>query len=339
MTQATAVGQDAGVLARAQGCWLGQLAGDALGSMVEFKPAATIRQMYPGGLHEIGPSRVFGTLAGQPTDDSELALALARALVAHGFDVEPIAAAYGDWHESGPFDEGGATRQALSGIAAARRRGDSAAATARESASQSSQANGALMRQSPLGIWGYALDPMVLDGYVRADTQLTHPNPVCQDASAAFIVALAAVIHEGLDGPAAYARACAWDQAHGHSPKVTQALAAAQMERPNYEQSIGHVPIALQNAFYQALYASSFADGVVDTVMQGGDTDTNAAIAGALLGAIHEADAVPYQWRAALLACRPAQGAPEVHRPRPEMYWPVDALDLAAQLLAAGRRA
>jgi ADP-ribosylglycohydrolase len=339
MAQETAAGTDAGVLARAQGCLLGQLAGDALGSMVEFKSAATIRGMYPGGLREIGPSPVFGTLAGQPTDDSELALALARTLVAHGFAVEQIAVAYGDWHESHPFDEGNATRQALCGIGPARRRGGTAAATARQSADPQTQANGALMRQSPLGIWGYARDPAVLDGYVRADTQLTHPNQICQDASAAFIVALAAVIREGLDGPAAYARACEWNQAHGHSPKVTQALAAAKTARPNYEQSIGHVPIALQNAFYQALHAPSFEVGVVDTVMQGGDTDTNAAIAGALLGAIHGAAAVPDQWRAALLACRPAQGAPGVHRPRPAMYWPVDALDLAAQLLAVGRRA
>ena len=339
MTQETETGRDAGLLARARGCLLGQLAGDALGSMVEFKTAATIRSMYPGGLREMGPSSVFGTLAGQPTDDSELALALARTLVVHGFDVEQIAAAYGDWHESHPFDEGNATRQALSGIAAARRRGGNAAETAQQSASQDTQANGALMRQSPLGIWGYALDPTVLDGYVRADTQLTHPNHVCQDASAAFIVALAAVIREGLDGRAAYARACAWDQAHGHSHKVTAALAAAQTTRPNYEQSIGHVPIALQNAFYQALHAPSLEDGVVDTVMQGGDTDTNAAIAGALLGAIHGAGRVPAQWRAALLACRPAQGAPGVYRPRPATYWPVDALDLAAQLLAASGRA
>jgi ADP-ribosylglycohydrolase len=337
--QETQTGTDKGVVARVQGCLLGQLAGDALGSMVEFKTAREIGQMYPGGLREIGPSPVFGTLAGQPTDDSELALALGRTLVAHGFDVEQIAAAYGDWHESHPFDEGIATGKALSDIGAVRRRGGSAADTARRSADPNTQANGALMRQSPLGIWGYALDPIVLDSYVRADTQLTHPNPVCQDASAAFVVALAAVIREGLDGPAAYARACAWDKAHGHSRKVTQALAAAQTERPNYEQSIGHVPIALQNAFYQALHASSFAEGVVDTVMHGGDTDTNAAIAGALLGAIHGAGAVPDQWRAALLACRPAKGAPGVHCPRPEMYWPVDALDLAVQLLAAGRRA
>src|SRR5690349_16457435 len=133
MRQETETSSEAGLLARARGCLLGQLAGDALGSMVEFKSAATIRSMYPGDLREIGPSAVFGTLAGQPTDDSELALALARTLAAHGFAVEQIASAYGDWHESHPFDEGNATRQALSGIGPARRRGGSAAAAARES--------------------------------------------------------------------------------------------------------------------------------------------------------------------------------------------------------------
>ncbi len=66
---------------RAQGCLLGQLTGDALGSMVEFMPADTIRKRHPMGLREIGPSPVFHTLAGQPTDDSELALALARTLL------------------------------------------------------------------------------------------------------------------------------------------------------------------------------------------------------------------------------------------------------------------
>ena len=38
---------DAGVLARAQGCLLGQLAGDNLGGLVEFRRAADIERQYP----------------------------------------------------------------------------------------------------------------------------------------------------------------------------------------------------------------------------------------------------------------------------------------------------
>lgn len=76
---------------------------------------------------------------------------------------------------------------------------------------------------------------------------------------------------------------------------------------------------------------------IIDTVMQGGDTDTNAAIAGALLGALHGEDSLPGHWREAILNCRPSTENPDAVRVRPDIYWPVDALELADALLIAGR--
>ena len=94
-----------GALARAQGCLLGQLAGDSLGSLVEFRTPAEIRGEYPDGVRELADGGVWNTLAGQPTDDSEMALTLARLLAAQG-RYEPDAArrAYLSWLDSGPFD-------------------------------------------------------------------------------------------------------------------------------------------------------------------------------------------------------------------------------------------
>ncbi|WDI37865.1 ADP-ribosylglycohydrolase family protein [Entomospira culicis] len=63
-------------LSRAQGCLMGQVAGDSLGSLVEFKNPKMIRQLYPNGVRKLEDGGVWRTLAGQPTDDSELALAL-----------------------------------------------------------------------------------------------------------------------------------------------------------------------------------------------------------------------------------------------------------------------
>lgn len=328
---------DPEMLARAQGCLIGQLVGDALGSMVEFMSAEKIGALYPAGLRVIGPSTVHHTIAGQVTDDSELALALARSLATRGaFDEEDVARAYADWRESDPFDVGGTIGQATGAMGAARSRGAALAAAGRAAANRSSEANGALMRQSPLAIWGAFLDADSLAAFVRADTTLTHPNQVCQDASAAFITALAATMWEGLDGAAVYEHALAWDDRHGTSPSVTAALQAAASTRPAYEINGGHVLHAIQNAFYQALHAPSFEEGIVDTVMHGGDPDTNGAIAGALLGAIHGVAGVPEQWRTAVLECRPAHGASGVRRPRPETYWPTDAYKLVEALLAAG---
>jgi len=96
------------------------------------------------------------------------------------------------------------------------------------------------------------------------------------------------------------------------------------------------VIIAFQNALWQLLHAKSLEEGVVDTVMRGGDTDTNAAIAGALMGAVYGREAVPSQWVEKILSCIPKAGDSRVHRPRPECFWPVDALHIAFCLAAGG---
>jgi len=100
-----------------------------------------------------------------------------------------------------------------------------------------------------------------------------------------------------------------------------------------FEKNQGWVLIALQNAFFH-LVASGFEDALVKTVARGGDTDTNAAIAGALCGAARGREAIPMRWIRPVLACRPLPeaGAP---RPRPMPCWPDDVLDLAEALLLA----
>ena len=95
----------------------------------------------------------------------------------------------------------------------------------------------------------------------------------------------------------------------------------------------GWVLTAFRNALWQLLHAENLEEAVVDTVQRGGDTDTNAAICGALLGAVHGREAVPKRWVDRLLSCRPQEGEPKVLQPRPECYWPVDALELAEHLI------
>jgi ADP-ribosylglycohydrolase len=75
------MGIDSQILGRAQGCLLGQLAGDSLGSLVEFQSPDEIRRRYPNGVRELADGGTWGTIAGQPTDDSEMALSLARTLI------------------------------------------------------------------------------------------------------------------------------------------------------------------------------------------------------------------------------------------------------------------
>ncbi|MGI5863844.1 MAG: ADP-ribosylglycohydrolase family protein [Myxococcales bacterium] len=63
------------VFDRALGALLGQAAGDALGTTVEFESRQAIARRYPQGLREIVGGGPFGLKPGQITDDTELALA------------------------------------------------------------------------------------------------------------------------------------------------------------------------------------------------------------------------------------------------------------------------
>lgn len=325
------------LLTRAQGCLLGQLAGDALGSLVEFQTVHQIQHQYPDGVRILRDGGTWNTLAGQPTDDSELALMLARTLVRSGFDDQAIAAAYAHWYESDPFDIGATTQQALSAASIALQTGTNPAIAAQKAASTTSQANGALMRISPLAIYGHAMSESQLVSWAKRDAQLTHPHGVCQDANAVFVMSIRHALTTGASPQAVYTYAKIWAEQTDIHPTVVDAITEAAHQPPSdYSHQMGWVRIALHNAFYQLLHAPTLEEGIVNTVMQGGDTDTNGAIVGALLGAVYGYDAIPAQWRDRILNCRPEAGAVGVYRPRPPIFWTVDALQLAEELLLAG---
>jgi len=323
--------RDARLLARAQGCLLGQLIGDALGSLVEFQGPDSIKSHYPQGVRELQDGGTFGTLAGQPTDDSEMALMLARCLVRDGgYEAGAVLEAYVHWLKSGPFDVGNTTRTALGAAARGGSREERLERAAR-AASRPSEANGSLMRISPLAIFGRAR-PGEVAGWARQDSAQTHPNPVCGESCAAYVRAIVAAL-DGADAAECH-RAALEEARAGGERSVIAALENAAARPPDGMDGgrAGWVLVALQNAFYMLLHAGSFEEALVDTVGCGGDTDTNAAICGALLGAVHGRDGIPSRWRRAVLACRPIPEA-GARRPRPMDFWPVDALELAESLL------
>jgi ADP-ribosylglycohydrolase/fructose-1,6-bisphosphatase/inositol monophosphatase family enzyme len=327
-------------LDRALGCMLGMVIGDSLGSQVEFQSKEAIRAAYPGGVRDLADSPVWETLAGQPTDDSELGLTLARSLVrARGYDPDDAAAAYGRWYASEPFDCGHTTSLAFGAAAAA---GAGYARAARDAADRGSQSNGSLMRIAPVGVW--ARDPDEAAHFASADSALSHPHPVCRTACACFAAAISAAL-SGADRSGIMETALRIADAAGvAAAPVGEALrqAARGVGPADFQHQMGWVLIALQNAFRHLAAGSTTETGLVETVGCGGDTDTNAAIAGALLGAADGRASLPVRWVMPVLTCRPdvdlADVTPpnvnlHVARPRPDEYWPDDLLDLTEALL------
>jgi fructose-1,6-bisphosphatase/inositol monophosphatase family enzyme len=217
--------QNAGMLSRAQGCLLGQLAGDSLGSLVEFKSATSIRKLYPEGVRLLEDGGVWWTLAGQPTDDSEMALILARSIVDHGhYDPDAAARGYAWWCDSRPFDIGITTGTAVRAASRAMAAGRPLAEASRNAALKDSQANGGLMRVSPLGILAAAAAAGSGGEWAMQDTALTHPNPVCQHASRIFVETIAFAIRTGVSRQEIYDFALLSAQTEATPEPVTDAI-------------------------------------------------------------------------------------------------------------------
>ncbi len=315
-------------LDRAVGCLLGLVIGDSLGGQVEGQSSAEIVRTHPDGVRHLYDGPVWRTLAGQPTDDSELAMALARALLGQSdYHPDTVARAYADWYRSAPFACGPTSARAFAAADDAAQPASSAEAAA----DRASRSNGSLMRVAPISLWARSV-PVAAETAMR-DSRLSHPHPVCQAACGALAGAIAAAI-QGADRAemTQVALRIARDVAGG-DPVVAALSQAAQGRGPvDFESFTGFVLVALQNAFAHLAAGADAETALVQTIARGGDTDTNAAIVGALLGAADGRLAFPTRWVMPVLTCRPDAGM-NVERPRPDTYWPDDLIELAEALL------
>jgi ADP-ribosylglycohydrolase/protein-tyrosine phosphatase len=300
----------AGQLDRACGVLLGTAAGDALGAAYEFGPPRGPEldvAMVGGG--------AFGWEPGEWTDDTSMTIAIAE-VAATGADLRDEAALDAivrRWHEWSQHakDVGVQTRSVLS---QAGRRGISAQTAREESAalhhrSGRTAGNGSLMRTAPVAL-AYLDDEAALVEAARAVSDLTHFDPEAGDAVVLWCLAIRHGVLTGL-----------LDVRIGlpHIPAERRDLRAARLDTAEKAQPAdfhnnGWVVEALQGAWSviattpvpqddpaAGVFGADHLRLALDAAVRGGgDTDTVAAIAGGLLGAVYGASAVPAPWRRVL---------------------------------------
>jgi ADP-ribosyl-[dinitrogen reductase] hydrolase len=273
--------------ARARGALLGLAVGDALGAPLEGAPPKRAKQAVNAGL-EMEGGRSWA--AGEWSDDTALALALAESIAERGLlDSADVAARYIAWAQTGK-GIGNTTAAALRGAtddADARRR-----AEAFHEATRRSAGNGTVMRATPIGLAAPTVTAAA--DAAREDARLTHFDPQAGAASAALCAALVAIRDEGNAFAAATVQACEHDRVH-------DAIAAARKKPETLaDLAAGEEMGACWTTLGVALHAleaiDDYEQGVLWAISLGGDTDTNAAVAGALLGCRHGPDAIPERW-------------------------------------------
>ena len=292
----------------ARGAIWGAFLGDAAGAYLEFmgrKPSAADvdRAMdMPGG-------GCWHTAPGQITDDGEMTIALARALADQGgFDIEAIARSYRRWYLSDPFDVGNATSNALGRCSFTDTNQHLLCTENARRYNMASKANGCLMRATPLGVWGINAERDEVIASAKADCQLTHPNETCQIATAAYVIAIRYLLLHPEDRLGAFVAATEVALDHGNDEVSGFLRNARSGILPPCHPQAGYLGIGFTHAFYHLLQGGDYIEVMRSILSGGGDTDTNACIAGGLIGAATGLQGLPSSMLRTVSACDVSEG-------------------------------
>ena len=295
----------------AKGAIYGAMIGDAIGAHLEFFPGKATKKdidnalnMIGGGAHKIAP--------GQITDDGELTLCLMNSIIeSQGYDDITVAKSYLKWFKSEPFDCGFTIEQALDiNPKEGQNPADLMTLTARE-LNMNSKSNGALMRQTPLGVWSSKLSIDEAAKVTAKDTSLTHPNISCQNSSIAYVLAIRHLMLNPGDHEGAYNSSLKWLKENDRNEVYQWILDSnSNKDVPFYPQS-GFVKIAFIHAFRTLLKKDNYENSIRAIISERGDTDTNACIAGGLIGAALGIDEIPTRMQNSLLNCDTSLGSRE----------------------------
>jgi len=286
---------------RACGTVLGTAVGDALGAGYELGSAPlgpTGPQMIGGGLGDFEP--------GEWTDDTTMAWCILDVAARHvdlrtADGLDQIARNFRAWYDSRPPDIGNQSRTVLR-QAGPEPTGAVMTATAYDLHARTGRTagNGSLMRTAPVAL-PFLDDPDALTEAARKVSALTHYDHQAQEACVLWSLAIRhAILHAELDLRAGL----------DHLPEQSQAFWVERIEEAETAAPNSFSPNVWAVAALQAAWAAihqtpvptddprrHVEDALACVIGIGHDTDTTAAIAGALLGARWGASAFPARWR------------------------------------------
>ena len=270
---------------KSAGAMLGLAIGDALGATLEFKPrdSSHVEDIVGGGPFHLKP--------GEWTDDTTMALCLADSLLEqHDFNPRSFAQHLIEWYQHGKnsvngicFDIGATTKAALDSFLAT-------GLTGRGPAGFRSAGNGGLVRVAPIVIYHRKSFAQTWT-MAKAQSVVTHAAIEAVSATQFFAAKL-------------------WDALNGATkvevlePRVLPVtdrvllINAGEYKSKSRDQisSSGYAIDTLEAALWSVWTTERFEDAVLTAANLGDDSDSVAALAGQLAGALYGIDAIPQRW-------------------------------------------
>ncbi len=284
---------DPQLVSRARGALLGLVAGNQLGVPTEqLGTPEAIKEAYPNGLHDLPPPPKNSPY----DDDAAMALLLGESLLgAKGFDVGDVAGRWVKWMKVDGRGIGLTTKRALTLIDRGKEPFEAGRLAYQENPGRSA-GNGSVMRCIPVAL-RYHDD---IDRLIRVSTQqaaITHADERCTWGAVA--VNLAA--RELLRGNIYFIE----EVLHRIGDRAPRVLREAIHRVPREGEGdlpivrpgeAGYVVHCIEIAFWFVTHDRTLEESLTYLAQAGGDTDTNAAVAGALLGARYGETALPPRW-------------------------------------------
>ena len=288
---------------RVQGALLGLAVGDALGAPLEFLSPEIARSRF-GHLTEMVGNSTWAP--GEWTDDTAMALGIARGILHDPADPCPEAGRRWLAWERGAKDVGSTIRAALGGF----RQTDDWFMAARQTPQAregKAAGNGSLMRTLPVAL-AYPLSAEMLRQSARLSA-MTHWDSQAEACCGVYNLWVSYLL-------AAMPARAAWELALRHARHLpyfgfetvgpsplpsgfwqrlakAPALAYHELQPSGYA---GYAVECLEAAVWCVLNCDNYEDTMVQCVNLAGESDTMAAVAGGAAGALWGQSAIPARW-------------------------------------------
>lgn len=278
------------------GCLYGQAIGDALGLGSEFMSKDEVLKNYPDGLKKydqiIQDAHRRRWAKGAWTDDTDMMLCILEGFENGRFNTHQVVSNFKDWFDGTPMGIGSHTYKVLC-MEDYVEQPEMCSKLWWDLSRQQSAANGALMRTSVVGLAKDNVEKQAED-----ICKLTHYDPRCVGSC----VIAVSIIHNLVWNDRQLSYDEIKDIAQRYDDRILEWVEAAynssdiSMLDLDETYSIGYTLRTLSAALWCYWHSPSFVDGILSVVNEGGDADTNAAIAGAILGAKFGFSLIPVRY-------------------------------------------
>lgn len=279
------------------GTIFGQAIGDALGLGTEFMSKKEVREKYPDGLKEYSQIiRDYHRAKFQPgswSDDTDMMLCIANAIIEDkGINLHTIARNFKQWVYAPETRGVGQTTLKVLSIAEYVEKPHQVAELIWRMTRTKNAANGSVMRTAIIGLKKENVAQTAEDV-----CKLTHFDPRC--------VGSCVIVSEIINHLIWHDEQLSYSQIMTIGNKYDKSIAeyidkayyngieSLELDEPS---SIGYTLKALGSALWCLFHANNFEEGLLKVVNEGGDADTNAAVACAMLGAKFGYTSIPQKY-------------------------------------------